>query len=259
MKLLDLQQAMRAGIVEAAPGALARTILADGLAPERRVQIYRNHYYVTLIEALAATFPVTQKLVGEGFFAAVSRRFAAATPPAGPCLFEYGDGFPVLLDTLPAAKAHPYLGDVARLEWMMNLARHAPDVPPLDPGKLRRIPPQDQASLIFILHPACRLFASRYPVARIWSANQPGAGDASVRLDEGYCRLLLHRHEDEVSWRPLEPAEYAFLYAVRAGRRLDQAVAATAGASFDLSGLLAALIEGGAISGFLLPPTQNQR
>lgn len=126
MKLLDLQQAMRTGIVGTAPGALAQAILADGIAPERRIQVYRNHYYVTLIEALAATFPVTHRLVGERFFAAVARRFAAASPPAGPCLFEYGDGFPALLESLPEAKAHPYLGDVARLEWTMNLSRTAP-------------------------------------------------------------------------------------------------------------------------------------
>ncbi|MGE0273664.1 MAG: DNA-binding domain-containing protein, partial [Alphaproteobacteria bacterium] len=87
MKLLDLQQAMRAGIVGAAPDALAQAVMADGLSHERRIQIYRNHYYVTLIEALAATFPVTHRLVGERFFSAVARRFAAASPPAGPCLF----------------------------------------------------------------------------------------------------------------------------------------------------------------------------
>lgn len=259
MRLLDLQQAMRAGIVGTAPDALARTVLAGGIAPERRLQVYRNHYYVTLIEALAATFPVTQRLVGERFFAAVARRFAAASPPAGPCLFEYGDGFPALLASLPEAKAHPYLGDVARLEWAMNLARNAPDVPPLDPAKLRRVAPRDQAALIFVLHPACRLFSSPYPAARIWSANQPGAEDMPVHLDEGHCRLLIHRHEGDVAWRALAPAEYAFLYALRAGRRLEQAVAATAGASFDLAGMLAGLIEGGAISGFILPPTQTKR
>ncbi|MGE0096482.1 MAG: DUF2063 domain-containing protein [Alphaproteobacteria bacterium] len=259
MKLLDLQQAMRAGIVGAAPDALAQAVMADGLSHERRIQIYRNHYYVTLIEALAATFPVTHRLVGERFFSAVARRFAAASPPAGPCLFEYGDGFPALLESLPEAKAHPYLGDVARLEWAMSLSRNAPDVPPLDPAKLRRVAPRDQASLIFVLHPACRLFASRFPAMHIWSANQPDAEDMPIRLDEGHCRLLIHRHDAEVAWRALEPAEYAFLYALRAGRRLEHALAATAGTSFDLGGILASLIESGAISGFILPPSQTKR
>lgn len=255
MKLLDLQAAMRAGIVGTAPGALAQAVLAGGIAPERRIQIYRNHYYVTLIEALAATFPVTQRLVGEHFFAAIARRFAADSPPAGPCLFEYGDGFPALLDALPETKSHPYLGDVARLEWAMNLARHAPDTAPLDPARLRRVAPREQAGLVFVLHPACRLFSSRYPVARIWSANQPSAAEETIRLDEGHCRLLIHRQEDDVAWRALEAAEYVFLYALRAGRRLEQAVAATAGAPFDLAGVLASLIGSGAITDFLLPPT----
>lgn len=166
---------------------------------------------------------------------------------------------PCLLASLPESQSHPYFGDVARLEWAMNLARNAPDAPPLDPATLRGVAPRDLAALIFVLHPACHLFASPYPAARIWSANQPGAEDVPVRLDEGHCRLLIHRHEDDVAWRALDPAEYAFLHALRAGRRLEQAVAATAGAPFDLAGMLAGLIEAGAIGGFTLPSAQTER
>ena len=261
MKLHDIQRTIRAHVLGPIANAalqdaeLSGVVMDDLMAPARRLRIYRNHYYITLIEALAATFPVTRRLVGEMFFAQVARRFAATSPPAGPCLFEYGEGFPALLEALPEAQAHPYLGDVARLEWALNLSRTAPDVPPLDPSGLGRVESGRQADLIFVFHPACRLFASRFPVARIWATNQPSASEATIALDEGACRLLIHRQDGEPVWRTLGDAEFAFLYALRAGRPLERAVAAANGAGFDLAGTLAGLLGCGAIADFILPPT----
>ena len=37
----------------------------NGSAPEKRFAIYRNNVVVSLIDALADSFPVTQELVGE--------------------------------------------------------------------------------------------------------------------------------------------------------------------------------------------------
>ncbi|MFN0044792.1 MAG: DUF2063 domain-containing protein [Alphaproteobacteria bacterium] len=264
MKLHDIQRTLRAHVLGPLANAaledseLSGIVMGDSMAPARRVQIYRNHYYITVIEALAATFPATRRLVGEMFFAQVARRFAAASPPAGPCLFEYGEDFPALLEALPETQVHPYLGDVARLEWALNLSRTAPDMPPLDPACLGRVECARQADLIFQFHPACRLFTSRFPVARIWAANQPNAAESEISLDEGACRLLIHRQDGAPVWRTLGDAEFAFLCALRAGRPLERAVAAANGAGFDLAGTLAFLIGCGAIIEFILPRTGNE-
>ena len=69
---------------------LGVAIGASGLAPEARLRVYRNHFRITLAEALGATFPATARLLGGDGFGGLARRFVGAHPPTRPCLAEYG-------------------------------------------------------------------------------------------------------------------------------------------------------------------------
>ena len=51
----------------------------NGSDPARRLAVYRNNVVSSLIDALADTFPVVQRLVGTEFFRAMAGVFA---PPA---------------------------------------------------------------------------------------------------------------------------------------------------------------------------------
>src|SRR5260370_42709804 len=77
--LLELQTAMQASLVhrnnEAVSAMLAGHITAD------RLDIYRNTFVHTLTKALRLCFPVTERLVGEGFFGVASQFFIADHPP----------------------------------------------------------------------------------------------------------------------------------------------------------------------------------
>ncbi|MEO8121927.1 MAG: DNA-binding domain-containing protein, partial [Rhodoferax sp.] len=48
----------------------------NGSDPGTRFAVYRNNVMVSLIDALADTYPVVQELVGEEFFRAMARVFA---------------------------------------------------------------------------------------------------------------------------------------------------------------------------------------
>ncbi|MFO0996754.1 MAG: DNA-binding domain-containing protein [Alphaproteobacteria bacterium] len=261
-RLSDVQDAFRGEMLGAGTEALDDLIASDGLHPAQRLQIYRNHYSVTLIDALASTFPVTQRLVGDSFFAMAARRFIRTAPPASPCLYEYGADFPGHLDGMPEAASLPYLGDVARFEWAINAAYHAVDVPTADPAMLQRVPADRQGDLVFILHPSVQLVSSAYPVLRIWRTNQPDATpEPAVTLAEGRCRLLVLRSDTDVIWRELMPAEFVFLYGLRVGRSLAEAFASAtaAGTPFDLANTLRPLIDHGGVADLVLPSTNNRR
>lgn len=261
-RLSAVQDAFRAEMLGQTREVLDALIATDGLQPAQRLQIYRNHYAVTLIDALAATFPVVCRLVGENFFAMAARRFIRTAPPSNPCLHEYGEGFASFLDGMAEAASLPYLGDVARLEWAINAAYHAADAPTVEPTMLQRIPPDRQGNLVFVMHPSCRLVSSGYPVLRIWRTNQPDAApEPAVDIAEGRVRLLVLRSGTDVIWRELTPAEFVFLYALRVGRSLEEAFASAtaAGTALDLPGTLRLLIEHGGVAGFVLPSTPSKR
>jgi len=242
--LLELQRDFSRALLGGPDAAIAGVVAEDGLAPARRVQIYRNHVRITLREALAATFPVVARLVGDQYFAGAARRFIETSPPDAPVLSEYGAAFPSFLATAPGAP--PYLGDVAALEWALNRAYVAPDAPALTGETLADVKPVSFAGLRFAPHPAAALVRSPFPVLAIWQANQPGA-DGTVDLDQGGATdgqdVLVWRDDDhDAACRALAPGDGAFVAALFAGATLGEAAAGAAHPGFDLAGALALLL-----------------
>ena len=91
---------------------------------------------------------------------------------------------------------------------------------------------------------------------RVWRANQPGADpDAVVDLDAGGVRLEVRRLGDDVVFRSLAAATYAFRSALAAGGDLERAVEAAqaAGPEFDLTQTLRELLDDGLVVGSSAP------
>jgi hypothetical protein len=107
--LPEMQADLAAAILGEDARAVARLIVPDGLPPAARLQVYWNHVFTSLTETLAATYPVVCRLVDQRFFGFAADRYIRRHPPAGPCLFEYGETFPEFLATFPPCAGHPYL------------------------------------------------------------------------------------------------------------------------------------------------------
>lgn len=226
-------------VVEDAPGASAR------------LAIHVHHFRLTLIEALGATFPVVRRLVGDAFFTAAARRYVLSQPPQRPCLFEYGDGFPAFLASLPEAGCLGYLTDLARLEWAINRAHHADDVPSLDAAAAAAQIEAPSCDLFIGLDPSCRLVKSAWPVDRIWQVHQQGDDEiAPVDLEAGGVQLFIHRQDGEVGWLKLDAAAFAFIGSLLADGRLGKAnaLARAIAPSFNAPALLESLFEGGVVA-----------
>src|SRR5271156_1592062 len=106
----------------------------------KRYNVYRNNVTVSLIEALAATFPAVRRITGEEFFRAMARFHIRETPPNSPLLFEYGRDFPPFVAGYEYAQDMPWLADVARIERAWLDAYHAADAEPLSPSALAAVP-----------------------------------------------------------------------------------------------------------------------
>lgn len=254
--LAELQSAMRDTALGGDPAPLADVIVADGFRPEQRLSIHRNNTTILLTEALAATYPVIFKLVGDDFFAAVAKLYIRAHPPQSPCLFEYGATFANFLRDLPQAAELPYLGDVANLEWMWNEAFHAANAKPLTSADLVAVAPDDYDDLVLTPHPALRLVQSRYPIQDIWAANQCGVdsdgSETTIDLNEGGQNLAILRPAATVSVSELSPGGLTLAAQLAQGVRLLDAVIAAqhVEAAFEPSTPLAILISAGAFCAF---------
>jgi hypothetical protein len=267
-RLSELQHALHDALLGGDAGPVRDAVLGDGLAPDARLALYRHHVFTTLTEALAATFPVVCRLVHTRFFAYAADRYIRDHPPTSPCLFEYGADFAEFLAAFNPAQHLAYLPDVARLEWAINCARHAGDAAPIDPAQLRSIPPEAMPRLVARLDPSLFLLESRWPIDRIWSANQcvdtAGSHDNGapepppiVDLGEGDVSVEVRRRDDDVSIRRLAPDVHAFRAALVAGRTLADATdaALASNPSFDLvRGIRDLLLENALTSFHLAEP-----
>jgi hypothetical protein len=243
----ELQAAFRDALLADDERAVAAQILDDDLGAPARLAVYRHHVFTSLTAALEATFPVVCRLVDRRFFGWLADRYIREHPPAGPCLFEYGGGLPDFIAAFPACAGLPYLADVARLEWAMNVALHAPDATALGPEALGQVAPWS----VLRLHPSMTLLSSRWPIGALWLANQPGADTQTVDLRAGGVRLEVRRVADDVVFRALSERAFAFRLALGGGASLEAAVerALVVDHRFDLASELRALFEGGLVVG----------
>ena len=168
-----------------------------------RFDVYRASFEANLCNALRDTYPVVNRLVGEGFFGQVARAYLRAQPSCCSDLHEYGAHFATFLAALDSLGDLPYLPDVARLEWLAHQAFHAADAEPLTLATLAGLPYESYGSLCLL--PCVRLMRSEFPVHRIWQVNQESwVGDAAVSLEEGGVHLAVSREGLDIVLLPLE-------------------------------------------------------
>ncbi|RTL50949.1 MAG: DUF2063 domain-containing protein [Rhodocyclaceae bacterium] len=251
--LRELQTGFSAAVFtggEAAAAFLADCVAGgsgvDAARAERGLAAYRSSVLANLAVAVEATYPVVAAIVGQEFLAAAARRYARERPSGSGDLNAYGHDFGDFLATYEAAAELPYLPDVARLEWLVQQVYGAADASAQDLVLLASTAPERWGELRFRLDPAHGLFASSWPVARIWTVNQPGyAGDFLVDFDQAET-VLVHRRAAGTAVEAVAPGDHALLWALAAGESLERAVEAAAGdPAFDLPAALQRYVAAG--------------
>jgi hypothetical protein len=194
---------------------------AVGLNAERRMAVYRNHHRISLAAALAANFPTAVKVIGDDAFQALALSFLAIDPPRDACVAAYGSGLPAFLERDSRSQGLVYLGDVARLDWALNLAERVDDLPSFDPAQLAQLDEASIETLRLKPHPSLTLLSSLYPLLRI---RDVAAGvEEGVSLEAGGVDLMIWRKADTVTCAALDRPAFDFIRALVNGQTLAEA------------------------------------
>ncbi len=250
--LLEVQAAFARGILDPAEiGAIASGVIGAGIAPERRLGVYRNNVLVSLRGLLEGSFPATRRRLGPEGFAALAQAFIRAEPPVRPQLAGYGARFPDFLARSVEAARLPRLGDVARLEWAREEAYYAADAEPLALTTLASIPAERYPGLRFDPHPSLRLIRSAGPVYSLWQAALENSTEDAPPESGRAEHALVVRPEMTVTTRPIAQADLLLVEALVDGLPLAEAAerAQSADAAFDLRAALALHLAGGSFAG----------
>jgi len=256
--LLELQMQLRRAVLRGDTAEIVAAILGDGLDPAARVGIYRNHAFATLGDTLRGTFPVVCRLADKRFFAYAAHEYLREHPPHSRCLVEYGADFADFLARFAPCEQLPYLADVARFEWALNIAATVPEETPLQAERLAAIPPAEAAYVALRLQPSLSYFASPWPVDAIWEANQQEEVPA-IDLASGGTSLQIRRAGERVGWRRLDPGNFAFRTALADGLVLAAAISAATlqDPAFELTASLRQVFAEGLAVAFCISPKQE--
>ena len=105
------------------------------------MQIYQNAYRERLLAVLEASYERTRQWVGGDAFTAAARHYVISYPPNSWTLDAYGAEFPTLLCELFARDGE--VAELAWLEWHLQQAFAAPDLPSLSGADVARAGLQD--------------------------------------------------------------------------------------------------------------------
>ncbi|WP_034301995.1 DUF2063 domain-containing protein [Herbaspirillum sp. RV1423] len=224
--LLELQRAIAQSMLHHQDGGLSAHIIADGLDSGARLDIYRNTCATVLATALTLSFPAVRYLVGAEFFEGAARLFVAEAPPRSALLDEYGADFPDFLAQLPQAASLPYLADVARLEWQVNIVLHAADAQPLNVAPLVQLDEAELSHQRFAPHPAAKLLRCDFPADAIWHAvlERDDSAMAAIDLADGPVWLLIQRAQSSVAVVRLSKCQWRFTALLFSGQPLHAAL-----------------------------------
>ena len=253
--LREVQYAIRRSLLQHDDGAAAAYVLGDGLTPRQRLGVYHNTFVATLTNALRLSYPAVHRLVGAEFFDGCAEVFVHKHPPRGAYLDEYGGEFPEFLEQFPPATSLAYLAGVARLEWAVNCALHAPDIEPLDITRLAKISPADEDRIRFVPHPSVGFVRADHAVDAIWRAvlAQDDSALGAIDLAAGPVCLMAQRLLTGVEVTRLDESAWRFAVDLCAGQLLGNALYVAVGV--DAPALLAEHVTAGRFIEFSLTDT----
>jgi len=268
----------RGGMQSAAPdGRPMKKVAAGFIKPNgrltslERLEIYNRQYWFRLLDCFYDDYPGLRAVLGDRRFAKLAEAYLTQNPSASFSLRNLGRSLIEFLATEPHWVApHGTLAlDMARLEWAQIEAFDNEAKPPLKMDALLEIDPartllqlQPHLTLLELSHPVDEFLIQIKRAVRLRdeASNAMEARPAHLRrklkrrLKPAKVFLAVHRHNDTVFYKRLEPGAFRVLSAFRTKAALAEAcqqLGAEEGSSPDAGGKVKAWFESWAALGWL--------
>ena len=249
MKLLELQRRMAADVMRpltAADHIAPKTSAAyvkpnDRLSSLERLEIYNRQYWYRVIDSMYEDFAGLRAVLGQRSFDRLVRAYVSECPSGTFTLRNLGSKIEQWLRAHPrwAGKKQTLALDIARLEWADIEAFDNESKPAL---RTEDLATADAATLKLELQPYVRLLDFAYPVDDLLLAVRKEDEDtdfasnafsekrkkkhvrAIAKLKPQPIYLVVHRIDNSVYFRRIQPDEFAVLKALNKGKKLGDAL-----------------------------------
>ncbi len=196
----------------------------------RGLRIYQNNLQATATRALSVSYPVVEKMLGQEAIGALARRLLQTSRPDTGDWADWGADLKELLLTTPLVEAHPFLFDMARLEWFLHEAARAQEQPlVIDSLSLLADVPVEQLRLQ--LASSVHVLVSDYPVDVLWKAHQEvdtlfsldaNALASELQGQQGQTYLIVFQQDGVPRLQQISEDDYAWFCDVLEGYSLSE-------------------------------------
>ena len=215
------------------------------LSSVERLEIYARSYWFRVLDCLFDDYPGLRAILGQRRFFKLATAFLAQCPSASFTLRNLGSRLPRFIQDQPAlVSTDPatveLAAEMARFEWAQVVAFDGPALPTLTQDDILDAGP---ARLRVALQPYLTLMECAYPVDHFSLAIKKTAlrGEASNAISSmppvhkarrsprpplprpSKTFVAVHRQQNMLYFKRLEPQAYAILTALRDGRTLSAA------------------------------------
>ena len=191
------------------------------------LKIYQNNLLLTATRSLTISYPVLTKLVGEKAIRGLARLELKRTLPDSGDWAQWGQSLWQTVEQSELAVEHPYLRDIAKLEWCIHKqSRSVGNFPKL--SSLFLLEELQPESVAIELSNTLQVFESDHPVHAIWLAHQNAA---SKTFDEDAFsnalnqikseRMFITYEQDGANVESITDAEFYWLGDVAKGLSLS--------------------------------------
>ena len=216
------------GARAAAHGGEVRLNAQRGTPGEERLAVYAGGYAARMREALAEVYEAVRHVLGDRAFAELAQAYAAQPPSGDYNLTFAARGLPGFLAKHPLSERLPFLPDLARLEWLVCLAFHAFEQPPMEWSALSGRPLEAWSRTRLRFQPSVGVAASAWPVLDLWQARRQPRAAIDLPVAGRPQAVLVFRRGLEVRCALVDPEQRALLSRLLEGCPLGEACAAVA-------------------------------
>jgi len=209
----------------------------------RGIAIYRNNLVATAQQALAISYPTVLTFIGDGLFNYACRKLLIMSPPKHGDWALWGEDFPSLLSEITQLSSYPFVGDLAKLDWLIQQTLRAKDSV-VEQSSLQLLATHNIDKLFIELSPSMLCMTSRYPVMELYlskEVNMPIAESqkatqqtispqylesAIEKLSESNLsqNVLIYRSDLKPEIRELSASEHYWLHLIRQGVSIGEAL-----------------------------------
>jgi hypothetical protein len=204
------------------PEAIHMTLPSRTLSSSERLGIYREMYFLRLVEVLKIDFEAVSHFLGNKGFDDLVYEYLQAHPSRSFNPNRLSDHMPDFIRTQANVPKREFLSDLARLELAIAQVMEEMESPVLTSEAIESVPPEQWATARLKPIHAFRLLSFRYPANAYYQAFNDEVAAPQIRRRDGW--LAVYRN-DYTIWRAqLTQPAHDLLALLASGAPLGEAV-----------------------------------